>query len=247
VAAARAAVRDFTRFDQTALRHGSQMIAAARAMVAQVKADCGGAIPASIANGTRKQQDVYLDLVVEGAFDLTLRVIQPLAHPATALAKGLEHVRFSKRSFTRAVHGTAKSQLILLAIKPSDLCADVKAAVASQFAADPAGTTAFANRIDRTNPGPMVSVDGIIKKTKSDLVTTRDQAAVKRLKKLDARYVKFSGHLGLTWGGKLGKVLVSPPPAGGTGGGFPTTPPPPPSSPASSRSNAAMTAAFATL
>jgi hypothetical protein len=232
VAAARTVVRVFTRFDETALHREHAMTAAARAWVAQVKAGCAGTIPSTIANGTKTQQAVYFDLVVEEALDLTLRALHPVDHAALVFTKGLDHVHFSRRAFTRAIHDTAAAQRVLLALKPSDLCTDVKAAAAGGFAADAPGTTAFLKGIDRLNPGPTVSVSGVIKTTKPDLLTKSDQAAVKRLRKVDARYIKFSANLGVKWGLRLAKVLLSPPPAGGTGGtgGFPVHPPPPPAS-----------------
>jgi hypothetical protein len=243
VTAARAVVKALARFDETALHREGEMTAAAKALVVQVQAGCAGAIPSSIANGTNQQQNVFVDLVLEGAFDLTVRALHPLDHAALALGKGLDRVRFSDRAFTRRIHDTAKAQRILLAIQPSDLCADVKAAAAGGFAADAPGTTAFFKGISRLDPGPTTSTPAIIKKIRVDLLTKSDRAAFKRLQKVDARYQKFSANLGLHWGAKLGKVLTSAPPAGGTGGtgGFPTGPPPP------STTRAAMTAAFATF
>jgi hypothetical protein len=234
VVAARAVTRAITRFDGTALRHEQAMTAAAKALVAQVQAGCAGAIPSSIANGTDAQQGVFVDLVFEGAIDLTVRAMQPLNHAALALGKGLDRVRFSNRAFTLRIHDTAKAQRIILAVHPTDLCTDVKTAAAGGFAADPPGTTAFLKGIDKLDPGPTVSVPTLIKKITADLLNKSDRAALKRLKTMDARYQKFSSNLGLHWGAKLGDVLMSAPPAGGTGGGFPTGPstPPPASSPA---------------
>jgi hypothetical protein len=249
VVAARTVIRTLTRYDETAVRDEGVMTAAAKAMVAQVKAGCAGSIPSSIANGTKKQQGVFIDLASEGALDLTVRAIHPLDHAALALSKGLDRVHFSNRAFTRRIHNTGKAQRLLSAIQPSDLCADVKAAAAGGFAADAPGTTAFLKGVDRLDPGPMESVPTIIKKVRADLLTESDRAALKRLHKVDARFQTFSANLGLRWGANLGKVLTSAPPAGGTGPGFPTGPPtpppttPPPPPPASSP--AAMTSAFA--
>ena len=158
---------------------------------------------------------------------------------------GFDRVHFSNRAFTHRIHNTGKAQRLLVAIQPSDLCADVKAAAAGGFAADAPGTTAFLKGVDRLDPGPLESIPTIIKKVRADLLTESDRAALKRLQKVDARFQTFSANLGLRWGDNLGKVLTSAPPAAGsgTGGGFPSGPPPPP--PASSP--AMMTAALAAL
>src|ERR1700743_2624392 len=78
VKAARAVVRANTIFSLTALHREGAMTAAAKAMVAQVKAGCAGGIPASLANGTKQQQSIVFDLVFEGAFDLSLDVAGPI-------------------------------------------------------------------------------------------------------------------------------------------------------------------------
>jgi hypothetical protein len=241
VAAARVVIGAITRFDRTALGHEAAMTAAAKALVTQVQAGCAGSLPASVINGTAKQQAVAFDLVVEGAFDLSLDVVHPLDHAGLTLAKGLDRAHFSKRAFARGIHATAKIQRVLLALKPSDLCGDIKAAAAGGFAADPPGTTAFLKVFERLDSSSGESIPEILKKVNPYLLTTRDRAALKRLKTVDARYQKFSTKLGVKWGAKLGSVLTSaPPPAGGTGG-FPTHPPAPSSTPT------AMSAAFAAL
>jgi hypothetical protein len=237
VAAARTVVSAITRFDQTALRRKGQLTAAAQATVAQVQAGCAGGIPASAVNGTSQQQAVTLDLIFEGSFDLSLAIIHPLQRPAGALTNRLNRVHFSKRALSRGVHQTAKLQRLLLALKPSDICADVKAAAANGFTADPPGTTAFIKSF-----GPLIASSAhgspnILKQLTPYLITTRDRAALKRLKTVDAKYQKFAANIGTKWGAKLGSVLTSAP----SSGGFPTGPP------TSSSSPTAMTAAFAAL
>jgi hypothetical protein len=249
VKAARTVIRAITRFDQTALHHEGAMTAAAKALVAQVQAGCAGGIPASIANGTAQQQGVAFDLIFEGAFDLSIDSLHPVAHPARALSRSLARVHFSKRAFTQDIHSIAKIQSILLGLKPSDLCADVKAAAANGFTADPPGTTAALEGFGKVLLPTSKGITGVLKSLKSDLTTDRDRAALKHLQTVDARYQKFSTNLGLKWGGKLGNVL-SPPPSGSGNGGFPTNPPspsPPLPPPAVSTRGAQMTSAFAAL
>ncbi len=248
VKAARTVVRAITRFDQVAVRREGATTAAVKAMVAQTKAGCAGQIPASIANGTAQQQAVVFDLIFEGAFDLSLDALHPVVHPGRALSRSLAHVHFSKHAFTHAIHVIANTQSTLLALKPSDLCADVTAAAANGFAADPPGTTAALKGFAKVVAPPAKGITGVLKGLKSDLTSDRDRAALKHLQTVDARYQKFSTNLGLKWGAKLGNVL-SPPPSGTGPGGFPTNPPPSPPSPppAGSARHAQMTSAFAAL
>jgi hypothetical protein len=243
VKAARTVIRAITSFDQTAVRHEGAMTAAAQALVAQAQAGCPGGIPASVANGTAQQQGVAIDLIFESAFDLSLDSLHPVAHPARALSRSLARVHFSKGAFTREIHAIAKIQSVLLGLKPSDLCADVKAAAANGFTADPPGTTAALKGLGKILVPTSKGITGVLKGLKADLATDRDRAALKRLQTVDARYHKFSTNLGLKWGTKLGNVLSPPPPATGNGG-FPTNPPPPPTG---SARRAQMTSAFAAL
>lgn len=248
VKAARTVVRAITRFDETAVRHEGAMTAAAKALVAQTSAGCAGGIPASIANGTAQQQAVAFDLIFEAAFDLSIDSLHPVAHPARALSLSLARVHFSKRAFSQDIHAIAKLQSILLGLKPSDLCADVKAAAANGFTADPTGTTAALKGFARVFRPTSKGITAVLKGLRAYLTTDRDRAALKHLQTVDARYQNFSTNLGLKWGAKLGDVL-SPPPSGTGNGGFPTKPPPspPPPPPAGPARPAPMTAAFAAL
>jgi hypothetical protein len=239
VAAARAVIHAITRYDQTAVRREGAMTAAAKAEVAQVQAGCAGGIPASVANGTTQQQAVAFDLVFEGVVDLSLDVLHPVHHPGLLLAHAFNHVHFAKASLTRGIHAIAKLEHALLTLPSSDLCADVKAAAANGFTADPPGTTASLKRFSSVLLSSTTGVTGVLKKIRAYLVTKADRAALKRLQQVDSRYQNFSTKLGSKYGGKLGSVLTAaPPPAGG----FPTNPPPPPSS-----TQTAITRAFATL
>lgn len=226
VAAARAVIHAITAFDQTAVRHEGAMIAAAQADVAQVKAQCGGAIPASVVNGSAKQQAVVFDVIFEGVVDLTLDAVHPVHHAGLSLAHAFNHIHFTKPSLTRGIHAIGKLQHSVLSLQPSDLCTDVKAAAANGFTADPPGTTASLTRFSSVLLTSTKGVTGVLKKIRGYLVTDADRAAVKRLQKIDTRYQKFSEKLSTTYGGKLGNVLEGPAPASG----FPTNPPAPPSS-----------------
>jgi hypothetical protein len=241
VAAARALIRTVAGFDEAALRHEGAMTAAAKALVAQVQAGCPQAIPSSALNGTKQQQNVTFDLSLEGAFDLSLDVLHPLHDAAQALSNGLGRVHFSKRAFTRAIHATGHGQSAIEAVKPSDLCANVKTAAAGAFAADPPATTAFLKVLHDAAHSTALAIPDMLKKVGPYLATARDRAALNRVKTVDTRYENFAAKLGIKWVTKLLSALVSPPPSGGGTGGFPTNPPPP------STTRTAVTAAFAVL
>lgn len=181
------------------------------------------------------------EAVVAGGFDLTLDSLHPIDRAALALSHSLDRIHFTAGKLTRGIHATAKAQRAILALKPSDLCGDVKAAAAGGFTADPPGTTAFLAALGRMISGSAEPLPNVLEKVKAYLTTTRDRRALTHATTVNARYEKFSIKLALRWGNKLGSALVSAPLPGGGTPGFPTNPP------ASSSTRTAVSAAFAAL
>ena len=94
-----------------------------------------------------QQQAVAFDLVFEGVVDLSLAPSIRSITPRLSLANGLQPRPLHQDRRSRAgIHAIAKLQHALLTLPSSDLCADVKAAAANGFAADPPGTTASLKR-----------------------------------------------------------------------------------------------------
>ncbi|HEY1565549.1 MAG TPA: hypothetical protein VGF68_00965 [Solirubrobacteraceae bacterium] len=226
VKGARTVVRDLTGFDQTSLRREGEMNLAGKAMLAQVQAGCAGALPASVLHGTKTQQSVAFDVLFEVGFDLSLKLDAPINRAAMALGARLDRVRFTKRALRRGAHRLAKIETLFVAVRPSDVCADVKAAAANGFTSDPPGTTRVVGIFYRVLATSLGRGPDILKQLPSYLITRRDRAALKRLHRLDARNEKLSTSLGAKWSAKLSSVLSPPAPPGGGTGGFPTSPPP---------------------
>ncbi|HEY1715127.1 MAG TPA: hypothetical protein VGG07_19650 [Solirubrobacteraceae bacterium] len=207
VAAARPVVNALVRFDQAALARQSAVMAAAKAAVAQVQAGCAAAIPKAAQHGTGTQQSVVQDVLVEGALDVSLAANHPLAAPLRQVATRLAAAHFSSPALTRGFQNTARANRLVLSLTPTDLCADVKAAAAAGFAADPPGTTAALKRIARLSSAHGLGLSLIPSKLAPYLVTARDRGALAHLKTLNARYVTAIQGGELTWERKLGSAL----------------------------------------
>ena len=117
VAAARAVIHAFSRFDRRPAPRGCDD-RAAKAMVAQVQAGCAGTIPSSIAKAP-KQQGVFLDSSSRAPSTSRSAPSSRSIMLRPSLTKRLDRVHFSNATFTRRIHDTAKAQQLLLAIKPS--------------------------------------------------------------------------------------------------------------------------------
>jgi hypothetical protein len=207
VAAARSVLSALTRFDQAALARRSAAMGAAKDAVAQVQAGCAGAIPRSAQRGTGTQQSVVQDVLAEGALDVSLAANRPLAGPLREVATRLAAAHFSSHALTRGFQNTARANRLVLSLTPTDLCADVKAAAAAGFDADPPGTTGALKHIATLSSAHGLGISLIPSKLAPYLVTTRDRGALAQLKTLNARYVSAIQGGELTWERKLGSVL----------------------------------------
>ena len=207
VATARSVIKAVAAYDQAALARQAPATAAAKTEVAQVKAGCAGAIPASAINGTGTQQSVVSDLLAEASLDVSLAVNQPLLRPLRTVARSLGAARFSSRSLSSAFQETARVNHFVTTLSPTDLCADVKAAAADRFNADPPATTTALRHISFLSTSKALSLGAIPSKVAPFMTTSRDRAALAHVKSLNARYEKGIRGAEVTWERKLESVL----------------------------------------
>lgn len=207
VAAARSVVSALERFDQEALARRSSVTAAAKAAVAQVQAGCPGAIPKSAQEGTGTQQAVVQDLLTEGALDVSLAANQPLAGPLRVVATRMAGAHFSSRGLSLAFRRTAQANRFVLSLRPTDLCADVTAAAAAGFDADPPATTSALKHVATLSSSHGLDLKVIPSKLAPYLAGARDRSALAHVKSLNTRYEKAIQGVELTWERKLGSAL----------------------------------------
>ena len=207
VAAARSMVTALTRFDQEALARENAVTAAAKAAVAQVQTGCPGAIPKSAQDGTGTQRAVVQDLLTEGALDVSLAANEPLAGPLRVVATRLAGAHFSSRALSRAFSRTAQANRFVLSLRPTDLCADVTAAAADGFDADPTATTSALKHVATLSSSHALALSLIPSKLAPYLGATRERSALAHLKTLNGRYVSAIQGTELTWERKLGSAL----------------------------------------
>jgi hypothetical protein len=207
VAAARALVAAQTRYYAAGLATRREAKADVNAFVAQLNAQCPGALPSTLLDGGATKRTIYKQLFTEGAYDVGLVALQPLGDATANEARALDRIHFSNRAVNRDLRELAHSQRATLTLAPSDLCAHISDAAAAGFTGVPAATTQFVDHVENVLADPAPSFDGLIADIRPDVLTRRDVAAVKHMRTLAIRYTGFALGLGIDAGSRLSGVL----------------------------------------
>jgi hypothetical protein len=204
VTATRRFIAAETRFDRAELARGGAITKATNAYLRRVKAGCAGDMPVTLSTGgPPPQRKVYLDLVKEASFDLYAASTRPVQHAELGLLHALRRVHFTQPRLAGVV-----SEIVLgnEPATPNNLCADVKAAQAAHFAAEPAGTARLLRRVaPQLSGGTSTQLPGGLRPY---LITSADQAAYKTLQALDKRYAAFTNTFVLTETVRLVSILT---------------------------------------
>jgi hypothetical protein len=156
-----------------------------------VKARCAGALPEQVTlHGTRRQRRVVKDLFEEAALGLYAADTRSIRGAERRFLRALNHVNFTQLSLTIAVGSIAEGSAPVT--RMVDLCADVKSAAASDFAADPPGT-ARAVRLGREMSAGQAPY--VPRRITPYLITPADRTAAKTARTLNTRSDNFTDDL----------------------------------------------------
>ena len=207
VAAARALIAAQTHYFAAGLATRREATADVNAFIAQTKAQCPNALPATLLDGGPAQRTVYQQLFTEGAFDLAIAQLQATGDATTTEAEALDRIHFSRRAVNRDIRQLARSLRAEVALAPVDLCADIKTAADGGYKQVPTQTTQFVNHFENTAAEPAPSFDQLVQDIQPDVVTHRDAGAVKHMRALGIRYTSFILGLATDSGSKLADAL----------------------------------------
>jgi hypothetical protein len=131
-ASTRAFIGGELAIDRATLAHGPAELAAGQAYVASIDGDCGDVrlLPRKL---VLRQTATFLKFIVEvsAAFDdVALTSVRPTID---RIARADEHLRFSDPALEWTVHGSTPALAALLALRPPDICADVRRLQATNF------------------------------------------------------------------------------------------------------------------
>lgn len=188
---------------------------AQEAFIAQVSSACAGSLPASDSQLTVSQSQVYLALLTEAGADLELQGVPARAAALRAQDKVFQRLRWSRSSISRALGVQVRADRTLLAIAPTDLCADVKAATASDYATLAPGSTHVIDALDRLTSLKADTLGRLLTLMKP-YTAPSENAAIRRLKVLEVKVAHALAVLSVTGAAHLASVLTTPqsPPAG---------------------------------
>lgn len=204
VTATRRFIAAETRFDRAELARRRVIAKATNAYLARVKAGCAGDMPITLFDGgPQPQRKVYRDLVKEASFDFYAAAARPIRNAERGLLHALRRVHFTQPRLSALVFE------IILGNEPdtpNNLCADVKAAEAGHFAAEPAGTARLLRRVaPQLSGGSSTQVPAGLRPY---LITSADRAAYTTLQALDKRYTAYINTFVLTETPRLLRILT---------------------------------------
>jgi len=192
---------------QAAIRHKTV------AFVDSVASSCSDSLTGlAMQTGSQTALKDQAVLATEAQIDYVVTFMRAL--PLHAAAASLRSLQWSKRGLTRAVGSFARSALILSALRPTNLCADIRASAATGFETLPAATRKFVKGLTAIpDAGSSASWDGLLTRMRG-YETASMRRADTRFRSLDKRSAKA---LGKTYGDqytRLGNVLLGPGAAG---------------------------------
>jgi len=187
--ATRAYIQADYRLVQTAVGHTRKIEAALHGVLARVRSEC----PMAAASSPQDPESTQLSNEVIGAM-VTAAVA--LDRPA-----GREFVReagrlsWSNRGLTKSVHLYAGKVATLVALRPPNLCGDVRSWAAGGFRALPASTVAFAPRFMEAWVAP-----GELPPALARYESAEDRQLANRTKRLEERFSELEAKEVETWG-----------------------------------------------
>ena len=159
---------------------------AQNAFISGISSGCHGTLPATDSQLTVAQGQVYVTVLTEAGADLELQSVPARAAALRAQDRVFQHLRWSRSSIRRALAAQVRADRSLIAIAPSDLCADVKAATTSKYATLAPATTRLIDSLDRLNSINVDSLQQLLTLMKPYTAPT-ERSAIKRLESLQSK------------------------------------------------------------
>jgi hypothetical protein len=135
------ATRTYIKANYTLVSAARANLAPAKAAITNLGATVAGECPLVAAEAPQNHDAEQLSNEVVGALEVA--AYQPDRESMLAFAHAIHVLRWSNRKLTRAVDGYATKLEGFTTLAPPNICADVKAWVASDYATLPASTIAF--------------------------------------------------------------------------------------------------------
>jgi hypothetical protein len=140
------ATRSYVRANYALLQSASSVLGRARSAYRAVLTRAEAQCPGAAANSPQSPQSTQLSYEVIGA--MVTAAVQTNVPAATAFARTAGRLRWSNRRLTSTVHAYAANVNTMATLPHPDLCADIKAWVASGYRTLSPRTVAFDQRFE---------------------------------------------------------------------------------------------------
>ena len=191
VRSARKLIAAESGYYEAGLRTRLRARAGINATIALLKGLCPNVIPAEAVDASRRHQKVARRVFFEVNANLELAESAPLVPAGLHEAATLDRLRFRSARATRDARELARSRRLIAAVRPSDVCSDLRAAAADHYNHVPSGTRRFLSRFVAALSSPTPLFAELEKDLQ--LVSRRDRAAFARMRSLNDAYFSFAG------------------------------------------------------
>lgn len=184
------------RFLVVAVQRHAGEEASADALIKHISNTCPRSLPGSTRTGSAAQQATWTALTGTAWFELALAEFDPVRRAIQRELGALQSLRWTIPALNRATRRYVHAGRALLALPRPDLCAETKAASASQFTVVPPKIARFVQAANASGASSQPSLSDLAASMKQ-FVTRQDAAKVADLHRLDNRLDQLSSAFGL--------------------------------------------------
>jgi hypothetical protein len=164
------------------------------AVVSRVARRCPGTLPGYLRIGSARQQRVWTAFALdEPGAEFAIAILGPLRRRARTWVHSVEDLRWSDAAINRAVTTAVDRLRRALALRSPGLCRGVSESAASGFTTVPPATARFLKLAARALPPESFLEGGRLARRMRAFVPASGQAALKRLRALQARVDRNDG------------------------------------------------------
>jgi hypothetical protein len=198
-----ASTQTYLQGNYTVVQYFTSHIPTAKAQIASVLTGVQRECPLAAGGSPQDVDSEQLSNEVVGTMVTT--VVQHNLPPILKGIRAAAPLRWSNSALTRTVQAYVAKAKTLTTLAVPQLCADVKAWVASGFRTLPASTASFAPRFISAWVAP-----GYLPAALSHYETSQDKALARRTVKLEEKWTEFEADEVETWGNIMNAMVLQP-------------------------------------
>lgn len=199
-----AATRAYIQADYALVHTARVNLAASKAALQKLRRRIRAECPRVAAGSPQDRDSEQLSNELVGA--MTVVAIQPDVHAVAVFARTVQRLRWSNGQLTRKVHSYAARLRTLSMLPAPDVCADVKAWVASGYQTLPASNISFDNRYYQVE----VAVGEVPARLLAPFLPPDKRAVLARAQRLEGQLSEAEANAVYTWGHIMEDLGLNP-------------------------------------